>query len=90
MMQIFSNLIFLNPWILSGLLVLPVLWFLLRITPPAPRLVTLPTVRFLAGLIPETQTPDKTPWWILLLRLLIAALVIIQMKEKKVFAGVCQ
>ena len=73
----FSNIVFMNPWILSGLLALPVLWFLLRITPPAPRLVTLPTVRFLAGLIPESQTPERTPWWILLLRLLIAALVLL-------------
>ncbi len=74
-----GNLVFLNPWILSGLLALPVLWWLLKITPPSPRLIVLPTARFLAGLIPEKQTPSHTPWWILLLRLLIAALVIIAM-----------
>ena len=81
MMGFFSNLAFLNPWVLSGLAVLPVLWFLLRITPPAPKLITLPTTRFLAGLIPETQTPDRTPWWILLLRLLIAALVLLALSH---------
>jgi hypothetical protein len=58
-------------------MVLPALWFLLRITPPAPKLIILPTTRFLAGLIPEKQTSSHTPWWILLLRMIIAALVII-------------
>lgn len=72
-----GNLIFLNPLILWGLAVLPALWFLLRITPPTPKLIVLPTTRFLAGLIPEKQTSSHTPWWILLLRMLIAALVII-------------
>ena len=81
MMSFFSNIAFLNPWILSGLAALPVLWFLLRITPPAPKLIALPTTRFLAGLIPETQTPDRTPWWILLLRLLIAALVLLALSH---------
>lgn len=77
MSALFSNIIFLNPWILAGLLTVPLLWFLLRITPPAPKRITLPTTRFLAGLVPDSQTPSQTPWWILLLRLLIAALVIL-------------
>lgn len=78
-MNFLSNIAFLNPWMLSGLAVLPVLWYLLRVTPPAPRVIILPTARFLAGLVPETQTPSHTPWWILLLRLVIAALTIIAM-----------
>ncbi len=77
MMGILGNLVFINPLILWGLAALPALWFLLRITPPAPRLVVLPTTRFLAGLIPDRQTSSQTPWWILLLRMLIAALVIV-------------
>ncbi len=72
-----DNILFLNPWILTGLLALPLLWYLLRITPPPARLVHLPSMRFLEGLIPEHQTPSTTPWWILLLRLLIAALILI-------------
>ncbi|NCC21724.1 MAG: DUF4159 domain-containing protein [Alphaproteobacteria bacterium] len=72
-----SSLTFVNPWILAGLAALPVLWFLLRVTPPAPKLILLPTARFLDGLVPARKTPSKTPWWILLLRLLIAALVIL-------------
>lgn len=77
MSGLLGNLVFLNPLILWGLAALPALWFLLRITPPAPKLIILPTTRFLAGLIPEKQTSSHTPWWILLLRMIIAALVII-------------
>ncbi len=72
-----SALSFLNPWILSALVTLPVLWLLLRILPPAPQIIFLPTARFLEGLVPEQKTPGRTPWWILLLRILIAALVIL-------------
>lgn len=73
----FGTLAFLNPWILSGLLFLPALWFLLRVTPPAPRLMYFPPAHILAGLTPQERTPSRTPWWILLLRLLAAALVMI-------------
>ncbi|MCB9996474.1 MAG: DUF4159 domain-containing protein [Rhodospirillales bacterium] len=73
----FGTLAFLNPWILAGLIFLPALWFLLRVTPPAPKLVVFPAARFVAGLIPDEQTASKTPWWILLLRLLILALIIL-------------
>lgn len=72
-----SNLLFLNPWLLVAFLALPALWFLLRITPPVPKRIFLPSARFLDGLIPKTRTPDKTPWWILLMRLIIATLLII-------------
>ncbi len=77
MIGLFSNIVFLQPWILAGLAVLPVLWLLLRVTPPAPRRIILPTARFLKGLIPENRTATHTPWWILLLRLAVAALVIL-------------
>lgn len=73
----FSSLTFLNPWILSGLVFLPALWFLLRVVPPAPRHIYFPAARFLAGLKPDSRTASTTPWWILLLRLLTVALLII-------------
>ncbi|MBU0800592.1 MAG: hypothetical protein KKA05_06260, partial [Alphaproteobacteria bacterium] len=38
----FGALTFLNPWILTGLIFLPALWFLLRVTPPAPHLMYFP------------------------------------------------
>lgn len=74
---VWGGLTFLNPWILAGLLFLPALWFLLRVTPPSPHLMYFPPAHILAGLIPKDRTPSRTPWWILLLRLLMAALVII-------------
>lgn len=73
----FSGLSFTTPWILAGLLVLPPIWWLLRVTPPAPRRVPFPPLRLLHGLISAEQTPAHTPWWLLLLRLVVAALIII-------------
>lgn len=70
-------LAFLSPWLLGALLALPLLWLLLRATPPSPRLLRFPGVRLLLGLQEEERTPDRTPWWLLLLRCLIAALVVL-------------
>ena len=72
-----SNLVFTTPWLLSALVLLPVLWYILRTRPPAPKRIILPTAHFLQGLISQDQTRQRTPWWLLLLRMLTAALVII-------------
>lgn len=77
----FGQLAFLNPWILAGLLALPLLWFLLRVFPPAPRLIRLPGAWLFDGLIPESQTTSKTPWWLILLRTLMAALILIALAK---------
>jgi Domain of unknown function (DUF4159)/Aerotolerance regulator N-terminal len=68
---------FTTPWALAALLLLPVIWWLLRFTPPRPQSLRFPPVRLLMELANLRQTPDKTPWWLLLLRLIIAALVIL-------------
>ncbi len=70
-------LAFAAPWALIGLLSLPVIWWLLRATPPAPQRVRFPAIRLLLGLVPETESPAHTPLWLLLLRLTLAALIII-------------
>ncbi|SDF46774.1 N-terminal double-transmembrane domain-containing protein [Limimonas halophila] len=67
---------FANPWVLVALAVLPALWWLLRATPPAAQRVRFPAVRLLLGLTPREETAARTPWWLLALRLLIAALLI--------------
>jgi hypothetical protein len=72
-----SNLIFTTPWLLSALALLPLLWYILRTRPPAPKRVILPTTQFLQGLVSQDQTRQRTPWWLLLLRMLTAALIII-------------
>ncbi|MGH6913355.1 MAG: BatA domain-containing protein, partial [Geminicoccales bacterium] len=65
-----------HPWLLAALLSLPVLWWLLRIIPPAPRHIRFPAIRFLLGLEPKEETSARTPLWLLILRLLLATLLI--------------
>ncbi len=68
---------FLSPLLLLALPALPLLWFLLRLTPPAPRRQAFPALRLLLGLKNAEQTPAGTPWWLLALRMLALALVIL-------------
>lgn len=72
----FGSFAFTSPWLLTALIALPALWFLLRVTPPSPRLVSFPPMRLLLSLRPNEETPSRTPWWLILLRMLLAALVI--------------
>ncbi|MBI3453256.1 MAG: BatA domain-containing protein, partial [Rhodospirillales bacterium] len=76
-MAAFGALAFLTPWWLAALAALPILYWLLRVTPPAPRRARFPAIRLLFGLTPKEETPAKTPLWLLLLRLLVATLVIL-------------
>ncbi|HEX4177389.1 MAG TPA: BatA domain-containing protein, partial [Rhizomicrobium sp.] len=69
------------PLILAALAALPVLWWLLRVTPPLPRRTLFPPLRLLRGLEDEEQTPAATPWWLLLLRLLAAGLLIVALAD---------
>ncbi len=68
---------FAQPLVLVGLLSLPVLWWLLRLVPPRPRRINFPPTRLLFDIAPKEETPARTPWWLTLLRLTLAALVII-------------
>jgi Domain of unknown function (DUF4159)/Aerotolerance regulator N-terminal len=73
----FSMIGFLQPWILTGLIALPVIWWLLRFVPPRPVEVAFPPIRLLLGLRSEEETPSRSPWWLTALRILIAALIIV-------------
>jgi Domain of unknown function (DUF4159)/Aerotolerance regulator N-terminal len=68
---------FAQPMVLLALLSLPVLWWLLRLIPPQPRRIAFPPTRLLFDIRPREETPRRTPWWLTLLRLTLAALVII-------------
>src|SRR5690606_9223798 len=68
---------FAQPLVLLGLLSLPVLWWLLRLVPPRPRRIAFPPTRLLMDIAPKEETPARTPWWLTLLRLMLAALVIL-------------
>ena len=72
-----GSLAFASPWLLVALAVLPIIWWLLRVTPPAPRRIAFPAIRLLLGLVPREETPARTPLWLILLRMALAALVIV-------------
>ena len=67
---------FAQPLVLLGLLALPALWWLLRLIPPRPRQIAFPPTRLLFDIAPREETPARTPWWLTLLRLALAALMI--------------
>ncbi|PIE14297.1 MAG: LytTR family transcriptional regulator [Rhodobacterales bacterium] len=68
---------FATPWLLAALLGLPALWWLLRAVPPAPIRRRFPGVILLLGLKDDQIHTDKTPWWLLLLRMLALAAMIL-------------
>ena len=70
-------ILFLQPLALLGLLALPILWLLLRATPPEPKRFALPSLALLDDLKPDEETPARTPWWLLLLRMIALALAIL-------------
>jgi hypothetical protein len=63
------------------LLALPVIWWLLRLTPPRPAAEPFAPLAILARVLKPEETPSRSPWWLTLLRLLIAALVILALAE---------
>ncbi len=69
------------PMMLWGLLALPVIWWLLKLTPPKPQAEVFPPLKILARVLKREETPQNSPWWLTLLRLLMAALVIAALAE---------
>ena len=76
-----GGLAFLNPALLAGLIALPLIWWLLRAVPPAPKRVNFPATRILVGLENQDKQPVRTPWWLTALRMLAAALLIFALAE---------
>lgn len=70
-----------QPFVLFGLAVLPVIWWLLRATPPRPQDEIFPPLRILARVLKREETPERSPWWLTLLRLAMAALVILALAD---------
>ena len=69
------------PLILFGLIALPIIWYLLRLTPPKPSEEIFPPLKILARLLKREETPQKSPWWLTLLRLTMAGLVVLALAE---------
>jgi hypothetical protein len=76
-MTIFGGIGFTAPWLLLAFLALPVLWLILRAVPPAPIRQRFPGVALLLGLKDDETVSDRTPWWLLLLRMLAIAAIIL-------------
>ena len=73
-------LAFTAPLVLAALAGLPLLYYLLRITPPRPRQVPFPPLRLISRPAPDETRRRVAPlWWLLLLRLAIAACIILAM-----------
>ncbi len=70
-------LAFAVPWALIALAAVPIIWWLLRVTPPSPRRLRFPAIRLLFRLQEKEDTPSRTPWWLLLLRISIVVLLIL-------------
>lgn len=73
--------VFTSPYILFGLLALPAIWWLLRLTPPRPKAEVFPPLKILATVLKREETPSKSPWWLTLLRIALAAAVIFALAD---------
>ena len=69
--------LFAAPLALLSLIALPVIWFILRATPPTPKDAVLPSLRLLDDVEQREETPARTPWWVLALRLTAAGAAIL-------------
>ena len=66
---------FVSPWLLLTLIGLPALWWLLRITPPAPAQIAF-LIRLLMKVISHEESAARSPLWLIILRLSIIAAII--------------
>ena len=73
----FGPFLFAAPGALLALLALPVLFFIMRATPPPPQREQFPPARLLEGLRTDDQSRERAPWWLVLFRMLAAALLIL-------------
>ena len=69
------------PWALAALVSLPIIWWILRATPPAPKDIELPSLRLLEGVEAREETPARTPWWVWLIRTLAVCAAIIGLSQ---------
>jgi hypothetical protein len=72
---------FASPWILAAAAALPLVWLLLRLTPPAVKQISFPAIRLLFNLDPTQRTTAHTPPWLIILRLAILILVLLGLAD---------
>lgn len=74
-------MIFLTPLALLGLLTLPLVWWLLKATPPKPRKQTFPAIQILRSLHPKETDAARAPLWLLLIRLAALTLLVLGLAQ---------
>ncbi|GBQ14538.1 DUF4159 domain-containing protein [Swaminathania salitolerans] len=74
-------MIFLTPLALLGLLSLPILYWLVKATPPPARKTRFPSLRILRLLTPERQDTSRAPLWLLLMRLAAVFLLVLGLAQ---------
>lgn len=70
-------LFFAAPLALLAFLALPALYWLIRATPPPPAQQAFAPLRLLLGLSTDEALRRRAPWWLLLLRAMLASLLIL-------------
>ena len=78
---------FIVPAALFAFVVLPALWWLLRLIPPAPQRVRFPAIRFVMRLVNPEESSAKTPLWLVILRTALIVLVILAAAHPVLNAG---
>lgn len=69
------------PLMLIALALLPVIWWLNRLTPPKPTQEPFPPFAILATILKKEDTPAKSPWWLTALRVILATIVILALAD---------
>lgn len=72
---------FATPWALAAAAALPLVWLLLRLTPPSVRQINFPAARLLFDLAPTKRSAAHTPPWLMLLRITVLMLVLIGLAD---------
>ena len=85
---ILGGLAFAAPWVLAGLIALPLVWWLLRALPPPPRRLAFPTLAILRRISVEETTPARPPWPLLALRLALFTAVILALSGPRIDPGI--
>lgn len=74
-------MIFLTPLALIGLVALPVIYWLVKATPPPPKEQAYPSLQILRRLRPGRSDTARSPLWLLVLRLLAVALLVLGLSQ---------
>ena len=68
---------FTEPLAFIGLPLALVIWWFLRLQPPAPRRLLFPAIGLLSTLDQKHESPELTPFWLIILRVIIFLTVIL-------------